>query len=97
MILSFRDQGSEDIFNGIPSRAARKTCPESLWKIARRKLDQLNQAAQLHDLRAPPGNRLETSGGDREGQHSIGINEQYRVCFIWTAHGPTQVEITDYH
>jgi proteic killer suppression protein len=97
VILSFRDQGSEDIFNGIPSRAARKTCPESLWKIARRKLDQLNQAAQLHDLRAPPGNRLETLGGDREGQHSIRINEQYRVCFIWTAHGPTQVEITDYH
>jgi toxin HigB-1 len=97
VILSFRDQGSEDVFNGKASKAARSTCPESLWRVARRKLDQLNQAAQLHDLRAPPGNRLEALRGDRTGQHSIRINEQYRVCFIWTEHGPEQVEITDYH
>ena len=64
---------------------------------ARRKLTQLNAAATLDFLRAPPGNRLEALKGDRKGQHSIRINDQFRVCFVWTAQGPKDVEIADYH
>lgn len=65
--------------------------------VARRKLEQLNQAGQLKDLRAPPGNRLEALKGDRSGQHSIRVNDQFRVCFCWTEGGPEDVEIVDYH
>ena len=65
--------------------------------MAQRKLDQLNQAEILKDLRAPPANRLEALKGDRKGQHSIRINDQYRVCFRWTDAGPKDVEIVDYH
>ena len=65
--------------------------------MAQRKLDQLNQAEILKDLRAPPANRLEALKGDRKGQHSIRINDQYRVCFRWTDAGPEDVEIVDYH
>lgn len=66
-------------------------------KSAWRKLDMLHQAHELHDLRAPPGNRLEALGGDRKGQHSIRINDQWRICFVWTREGPADVEIVDYH
>lgn len=97
VIVSFADQATEDIFDGISSRAARKACPQTLWKVARRKLDMLNQAADLKDLRVPPGNRLEALKRDRQGQHSIRINDQYRICFRWTSEGPTEVEVTDYH
>ena len=97
MIKSFYDRGTEDIFNRIGSKEARRTCPENLWKISRRKLDQLNAAVSLGALRIPPGNKLENLKGDRQGQHSIRINEQFRVCFIWTDEGPERVEITDYH
>jgi len=97
MIVSFDNQASEDIFNGKRTKQASKVCPAGLWKVATRKLDQLNQAEQLEDLRVPPGNRLEQLKGDRVGQHSIRINDQYRICFIWTEHGPTLVEVTDYH
>ena len=96
-ILSFADTGTQDIFDGKSSRVARRSCPESLWKVARRKLDFLNAATQLRDLRIPPNNRLEALRGDRKGQHSIRINDQYRVCFVWTAQGPDAVEIVDYH
>jgi proteic killer suppression protein len=65
--------------------------------VARRKLDQLDAATELRDLASPPGNRLERLTGDRAGQHSIRINDQWRVCFEWTAEGPTDVEIVDYH
>jgi proteic killer suppression protein len=65
--------------------------------VARRKLDQLEAAGELRDLASPPGNRLEALLGNRRGQHSIRINDQFRVCFIWTAHGPKDVEIVDYH
>jgi len=68
-----------------------------LWRVARRKLDQINQAVRLADLAAPPANRLEALRGDRRGQHSIRINDQYRVCFRWTQRGAEDVEITDYH
>jgi toxin HigB-1 len=97
MILSFANQGAEDVFDGAASRHARATCPNSLWSIARRKLDQLNAAAVLSDLAAPPNNKLEALKGDRKGQHSIRINDQYRICFVWTSSGPTRVEIVDYH
>lgn len=65
--------------------------------VALRKLRMLHAAGQLLDLRVPPGNRLEALAGNREGQHSIRINDQWRVCFVWTAEGPRDVEIVDYH
>jgi proteic killer suppression protein len=64
---------------------------------ARRKLDQLDAAVELRDLAAPPGNRLESLKGNRRGQHSIRVNDQFRVCFVWTSQGPKDVEIVDYH
>lgn len=97
MIRSFADNGTENIFNGADTRAARRTCPKSLWLIARRKLDQLNRVRDLAELAIPPGNRLEPLRGNRVGQHSIRINEQYRVCFRWENGYAEQVEITDYH
>jgi len=97
MILSFKDKGTGDIFDGKNTRDARKTCRESLWKIAARKLDQLDSVITLNELRIPPGNRLETLTGNRKGQHSIRINDQYRICFLWTDSGPDKVEIVDYH
>jgi proteic killer suppression protein len=97
VIRSFRDAGTEDIFNGANTRAARQACPESLWKVAFRRLDQLDSVTSLADLRVPPGNQLESLTGDRKGQWSIRINRQYRICFYWTELGPEQVEIVDYH
>ncbi len=97
MILSFRDVGTEDIFNGENTQSARKTCPQTLFNVAFRKLDQIDSAVELNDLRVPPGNRLEALEGDRTGQHSIRINDQYRICFIWTKNGAVEVEIVDYH
>ena len=97
MIRSFADRGTEDVFNGADTRAARRTCPKSLWPSARRKLDQLNRARDLSDLAVPSGNRLERLRGNRVGQYSIRINEQYRVCFYWENGYGDQVEITDYH
>jgi proteic killer suppression protein len=89
--------GTEDIFNGKSTKAARRTCPPSLWKIAARKLDQLDSVGSLDELRIPPGNRLEALEGNRKGQHSIRINDQYRICFVWMDTGPDEVEIIDYH
>ena len=97
MIQSFFDQASEDIFNGKDSRLARKRLLQTLWRVTFRKLDQLDSAENLTDLRVPPGNRLEALRGDRVGQHSIRINNQYRICFEWTENGPDRVEIIDYH
>ena len=97
VIRSFHDQGTEDVFNGIGSKHARRTCPNQIWKVAQRKLDQLNAAVTLTDLRVPPANRLEALVGDREGQHSIRINDAYRVCFRWTDEGAEDVEIVNYH
>ncbi|MDM3870476.1 type II toxin-antitoxin system RelE/ParE family toxin [Porticoccus sp. W117] len=97
MIVSFKDKGSEDVFNGTASRQARNICPQSIWKVAGRKLDQLDSVTRLDELKIPPGNNLEPLTGDRKGQHSIRINQQYRICFIWTDFGPQDVEITDYH
>jgi toxin HigB-1 len=69
----------------------------NIESVARRKLDQLEAAHVLLDLASPPGNRLEALERDRKGQHSISINDQWRVCFVWSAQGPTDVEIVDYH
>jgi proteic killer suppression protein len=97
MIVAFNAAGTADVFNGERTKAAQKCCPQSLWKVARRKLDQLDSVVELGELRIPPGNRLELLVGDRKGQHSIRINDQYRICFIWTDSGPDEVEIVDYH
>ena len=97
MILSFHDRGTEDIFNGVSSRDANRACPKSHWRVAQRELDQLDSINRLEELKAPPGNRLEVLRGNRTGQHSIRINDQYRVCFTWTENSPSDVEVTDYH
>lgn len=97
VIRSFANGGTEDIFNGRNTKAARKLCPRVLWAVAGRKLDQLDSAEKLEDLRVPPGNRLEGLSGRRRGHHSIRINERYRICFQWAESGPVSVEIVDYH
>ena len=97
MIQSFKNQATEDIFDGKNSKAARKLCPHDLWRVAVRKLDQVDSVSIMDDLKVPPGNRLEALSGNREGQHSIRINDQYRICFIWHDGNADQVEIVDYH
>lgn len=97
MIKSFTNNGTEDIFNGKNTKNARKICPREVWKIATRKLDQLDSVTKLDDLKIPPGNMLEALIGERSGQYSIRINNQYRICFTWSEAGLDQVEITDYH
>jgi len=97
MIQSFKNAGTGDIFNGENTKAARNICPNNILKIAARKLDQLDSVSVLAELKIPPNNRLEVLSGDRKGQYSIRINDQYRICFIWTEKGPDQVEIVDYH
>lgn len=92
MIISFRDTDTEALAQG--QRVKRFVNIET---VARRKLRQLQIAGRLDDLRVPPGNRLEALKGNRFGQHSIRINDQFRVCFRWTAAGAEDVEIVDYH
>lgn len=92
MILAFKCADTQSLFQR--NRVKRFANIES---IARRKLDQLHAAATLDFLRVPPGNRLEALLGNRKGQHSIRINDQFRVCFVWTPQGPKNVEIVDYH
>jgi proteic killer suppression protein len=81
----------------VNSKSARRTCPKSIWRIASRKLDQLDSVESLPELQLPPGNRLEVLSGDRAGQYSIRINDQYRICFVWRDNEPDEVEIVDYH
>lgn len=97
MIISFKTRATKDVFNGDNTKDARQVCPRNLWKVAVRKLDQLDSAERLNDLKVPLGNRLELLVGNRKGQHSIRINGQYRICFKWGKQGPYEVEITDYH
>ena len=97
MIQSFADVGTQHVFDAVNSKRATRACPPEIWAIARRKLDQLNQAEALDDLKVPPNNRLEALKGDRKGQHSIRVNSQFRICFRWTSAGPEDVEIVDYH
>jgi len=97
MIISFKNQATEDIFNGVSSRVARNTCPQQIWRVAIRKLDLLDSVLSIEELLIPPANRLERLSGNRARQHSIRVNGQYRICFIWTERGPEDVEIVDYH
>ena len=92
MIRSFRDRAIEKLWMGNFVRQF-----GGIEKQAVRKLDMLHQARDLGDLRAPPANRLEALSGDRRGQHSIRINDKWRICFRWTKEGPENVEIVDYH
>jgi toxin HigB-1 len=96
VIRTFKNQGTEDVYNGVDSKAARKVCPPDLVDVARRKLDGIEAAVQLQDL-AAPGNRLKKLKEDRKGQYSIRINDQYRICFVWEQRWADDVEITDYH
>ncbi|WP_371151621.1 type II toxin-antitoxin system RelE/ParE family toxin [Buchananella felis] len=93
MIRSFGNKDTERLWRRerVPSLDPR------IQRVALRKLRQVGAAASLDDLRVPPGNRLEALKGDRSGQHSIRINDQWRICFVWTAAGPEEVEIVDYH
>ena len=92
MIVSFKDADTESLAKG---RRVRRFA--SIEGVARRKLRQLQIAGRLDDLRVPPGNRLEALKGDRAGQHSIRVNDRFRVCFRWTVGGAADVEIGDYH
>jgi toxin HigB-1 len=93
VIQSFKDELTRAAFEGV----ALKGFPADLLIVTRRKLGYLNAAATLNDLRAPPGNRLEALKGDRRGQHSIRVNDRWRICFVWTTDGPQDVEFVDYH
>ena len=93
MICSFADRDAEALFQG---RFARRLAHD-VQRVAQRKLRQIHQAKELRDLAAPPGNRLEALRGDREDQHSIRINDRWRICFVWNEGDADQVEIVDYH
>jgi len=93
VITSFATTNTERVWQRLH---VRRFGPD-LQRIANRKLLMLDAAESLVDLRAPPGNRLEALKGDRAGQHSLRVNDQFRICFTWTANGPSAVEITDYH
>ena len=96
MIISFRDKGTEDIFDGLSTKAARRTLGPQLHGRAAKALDRLNSAISLRSL-SLPGLQLEKLKGDRVRQHSIRINDQYRICFLWSEAGAENVEIVDYH
>ena len=91
-ILFFTCSDTESLFKGARVRRF-----VNIQSVAMRKLAMVNRAATLNDLRVPPGNNLEALSGNRKGQHSIRVNDQRRVCFVWSALGPTNVEIVDYH
>ena len=96
MIISFGNQGTADLFNGVESREARKI-PSEISKTALKKLDILNAAEQLDELKVPPGNRLEALKGNLKGFYSIRINSQWRIIFQWDKGKVTQVQLIDYH
>lgn len=93
MITAFHDDSTETIWNGQFAQRI----PNQIQAVARRKLRMIDSAQQLEDLRVPPGNRLEALSGDRIGQYSIRINDQWRVCFVWNNGNAEHVEICDYH
>lgn len=93
MIKSFKNRETEKIYN----REVSLKLPQNIQQVALRKLRMINNAKGVNDLRIPPANRLEKLGGEREGQYSIRINEQWRICFIWKDRDAYEVEITDYH
>jgi proteic killer suppression protein len=91
--MTFNDKDTQAVYNGVFTK---KFGPD-VTRMAKRKLVMLNNARSLEDVRNPPGNRLEALKDDRQGQHSIRINDQWRICFRWTDNGPEGVEIVDYH
>lgn len=93
MIVSYKDKRTEKIAAGT----AQKGFPADLIRVAQRKLFMIEHTQKLEDLMSPPGNRLEALKGGRKGQHSIRINDQWRVCFVWKADGAHEVEIANYH
>lgn len=93
VIRSFRDATTERLW----SRQRTRAIDRRIERVALRKLAMLDAAEVLDDLRIPPGNRLEALKGDRVGQHSIRVNQRWRICFVWTSAGPEDVEIVDYH
>lgn len=95
-IESFADDATRDVFDGSPTKAARRI-PQDLWKVAQRKLDMINAALRLQDLRIPPSNRLEQLKGNLKGSHSIRINNQWRIIFRWSNGSAHDVRIIDYH
>ena len=97
MIRSFRDKGTRDVFDGKDGKVARRACPPELAGRARELLDQLDWARELRDLREPPSNRLEKLSGDRAGQWSLRVNDQYRICFDWPEDAAWDVEITKHY
>ncbi len=97
MAITFLGRGTEDVYDGVNSKAARKVCPAELVRQTRSKLFLIDDAESVQDLKMPPGNRLEALKRDRRGQYSIRINDQFRICFRWTDAGARNVEIVDYH
>lgn len=93
-IQGFRDERARAILGG---RHPGKGFPSDLLRTAKRKLEMLDAAVSLNDLRVPPGNRLEALSGDRQGQHAIRVNDQFRLVFVWTEAGPAEVQFLDYH
>jgi len=96
VIVSFGDKATEDVFVGKNSRDSRRI-PRALWPIARRKLDMLNAATDIQDLRMPPANRLEKLRGNLARFHSIRVNDQFRVIFVWASGNASEVRVLDYH
>ncbi|MCH9626926.1 MAG: hypothetical protein S4CHLAM2_05580 [Chlamydiales bacterium] len=97
MLVNFLNRATGDIYDGKNSKNARKLLPSYLHKVARRKLDMIRSAAALKDLKVPPSNQLEKLRGDRKHQHSIRINDQYRIAFTWIDGNAEDIEIVDYH
>ena len=93
MIRSWKARDARLVFEG----RAPKGFPADLVRTTRRRLERLDAAVTVEDLRAPPGHRLHRLGADRAGQWSISVNDQFRICFVWGDHGPEQVEFVDYH
>ena len=97
MIRSFRDGGSEDVFYGRQTKAARRACPESVWRVATRKLDQLDSVVNVAELRIPPNNRLEALKGKRKGTWSVRVSGNWRVTFGFEGPDAYDVNYEDYH
>ena len=96
MIQGFKSAAAEDVFNGFSTKESRRI-PQTIWTVARRKMDMVNAAHDLSDLEVPPANRLEALKGDRRGWYSIRINDQFRVVFRWADANAFDVDIVDYH
>jgi proteic killer suppression protein len=97
VISSFADKATSDLFSGADTKEARRRLSKELWPVARRKLDWVNEAKDVADLKVPPSNRLKPLSGDMEGKWSIRINAQYRIIFAWSAGNASDVQVIDYH